>query len=69
MSIIETRELTDAELNEISGGEVVGPGLFHSSVGGLSFDYNANTGTTTIWAGSFKNGVECGSNDGHCRPL
>ena len=28
MSIIETGQLTDAELNEISGGENTAPGLF-----------------------------------------
>jgi hypothetical protein len=59
--------LTNAELNEISGGQNTAPGIFHSDVGGFSFEFNSRTGTTTIWAGSFANGVEC--NNGHCRPL
>ena len=59
---------TDAELNEISGGERIGQGLFYGTAGGFSFSYNAQLGTTIITAGSFGNGVEC-NGYGHCLPL
>jgi bacteriocin-like protein len=59
--------LTDAELNEISGGELVGPGIWHSNVGGFSFEYNANTGATYIGAGRIILQCYTGSGGG-CRP-
>ncbi len=61
--------LTDAELNEISGGERIDQGLFYGTAGGFTFTYNAQRGTTTITAGSFGNGVECTTGYGHCHPL
>ncbi len=67
MSKFEMRELTDAELAEVSGGEY-DEGIFWSSADGINFEYNSRTHTTYIWAGSFGNGVECNGN-GHCRPL
>jgi hypothetical protein len=65
MSIIDTSELTDAEMDEVSGGESVGFGIFQSSVAGISFEYNSNTGRTYIVAGG--RGLDCNSN-GRCQP-
>jgi bacteriocin-like protein len=66
MGMFKSNEtLTDAELDEISGGENVGGGIFSAAVGGFTFEYNSNTGRTYIGAGSTI--LECNAN-GRCRP-
>ena len=57
--------LTDADLDQISGGEHVGGGIFSASVGGFNFEYNSNTGKTYVGAG--RTVLEC--NHSGCRPL
>ena len=67
MSIIETRELTDAELNEVSGGETVGDGFCQGRADGLFFEWNNYTGKLTITAGVGGPGVAC-NRQGRCGP-
>jgi hypothetical protein len=64
MNII--RELSDAELDLVSGGKV-----YTSRVGGFTFSYNDKTNETTVGAGGIEVTTNPGSNpnNGKCASI